>query len=182
MFLVVGIAAPLGVFALSSDNWKANQDPAGEAGGNMTNAASGQAEPSPPATATASSKQRKIENEGFPGCRIKTEDAIKKAPLIIVATFVDFGVRSLDSKVIHERAKVEVLQVLKGYLSKELSLNFEVYDAPPIVVEKTPEVGQRYIIFIDEKAGLNAIKFLPDSDEQRWQIMELISSAANEHR
>jgi hypothetical protein len=182
MLLVVGMAAPLGVFALSSDNWKANQEPTGEVEGNMTNAASEQAEPSPPATDTASPKQQKIKCEGFPGCRIKTEDAVKRAPLIIVATFVDFGIRSLgSSKVYHDRAKVEVLQVLKGYISKELSLSFYVYDASPIVVEKTPEVGQRYIIFIKDEDGINAIKFLPDTDEQRWQIMELISSAAREH-
>jgi hypothetical protein len=182
--LPVGVALLLGFFVSSSGNSGTSPNATNGLKASMSSSAPALQEPSTTDTQVASSGQDKVKEEVFPGSRVKLENAIKKARLIVVAKFVDPGMRSFDSpgKTTHSMVKVEVLQVLKGYLSRELSLTFEVYNDPPYIVEKTPEVGQRYIIFINEKATISAFKFLPDSDGQRWQVMELISSAANEHR
>ena len=175
--LVLSLALLPGVFGLIPDN-----DSISRAKGSWTNVAFAQEIASSPANEVASPDQAKSEKEFFPGSRLKAEDAVRKASLIIVGKFLDPGICDFSStRVTHGKAKVEVLQVLKGYISEALSLNFEVLDYSPDVEEKAPEVGQRYIIFIKEKTGMT-IKFLPDTEEQRWHITDLVSSTANKDR
>lgn len=174
---VLSIALLLGLFGSISGN-----DSISDAKGSWANVAFAQENAPSPVNEVALPNQDKIEKEFFPGSRLKAEDAVRKASLIIVGKFLDPGIRDFGStRVIHMKAKVEVLQILKGYVSEELSLNFEVPDYSPEMKEKAPEVGQRYIIFIKEKTGMT-IKFLPDTEEQRWHITDLISSIAHKDR
>lgn len=174
MLQILSVALLLGVFGLIINDHSINGTK-----GSWTNIVFAQEKPSSSVNEAATPEQDKIKEEFLPGSCVKTETAVKKASLIIVGKFLDTGILGLGSTtVVYGGAKVEILQILKGYVPAEFSLNFKVHDCSPDMKEKGPEVGQRYIIFIREKTGM-AIKFLPDTDEQRWRITELVSAAAN---
>jgi len=182
MLPVLSTALLLGLFGLIFGQSRINPNSLRVAKKSWMNLAFAQERSSSSVNEAATPDQDKIKEEFFPGSCVKTETAVKKASLIIIGKFLDPGIRDFGSNaVVYGGAKVEILQILKGYVPAEFSLNFKVHDCSPNMKEKEPEIGQRYIIFIREKTGM-AIKFLPDTDEQRWHITELVSAAANKDR
>lgn len=183
ILLILGLSLLFGLYASSFGNSGIALNPVSDVQSSTVNTAFAQSGAANPVNEAASPGKDETKKEHLPGSRIKDEDAIKKASLIIVGKIVDPGGRSFDfpSETHHGGVKVEVLQILKGDVPEELSLDFVVNEYPRETVEKAPEVGQPYIIFLKEKSP-KAIKFLPYTEEQRRHIVDLVSSAQNRKR
>jgi hypothetical protein len=183
ILLILGLSLLFGLYASSFGNSGIALNLMSDVQSSRVNTAFVQSGASNPVNEAASPSKDETKKEHLPGSRIKDEDAIKKASLIIVGKIVDPGGRSFDfpSETHHGGVKVEVLQILKGDVSGELSLDFVVQDYPRETAERAPEVGQQYIIFLKKKS-YTGIKFLPYTEEQRRHIVDLVSSTANEQR
>lgn len=186
-FIALCIALLLGVVTVSFGYGKTARNFIGKMEAAMTNATFKESQSPAPLNAPASPVQQKKKEQLFTGKRMKAEEAVNQAKLIVVGKIVDVGIRSPDfaGKTHHGQVKVEVFQTLRGDMPVEpLSLSFSVEDTHPTLTdqgEEAPELDQLYIFFIKGKA-MNAIKILPYTEENLNKTFSLVNSDTNEHQ